>query len=76
MTPIKVAASRGVFQTLSTRGRGGPLYTVEWNDPECVCQSMLCPAEVTVTGLDGHGLDGRVRVEANGTTTVIAGGFG
>lgn len=47
---------RGVFQTLTTKGLGGPLYNVVWDDPACVCGSGPCPVSTSITGLDGHGI--------------------
>jgi hypothetical protein len=58
----------GVFQTLSTRNRGGPLRTVEWDDAACVCSTTACPAILTITGLDGHGLGALVAVSITSTT--------
>jgi hypothetical protein len=46
----------GVFQTLSTRHRGGMLKDVEWDDANCICTTTACPATIVITGLDGHGI--------------------
>jgi len=67
--------TRGVFQELTARNRGGPIRGITWDVPNCVCLATTCPAIVSVTGIDGHGRGGILSVTSTGVD-VLAPGFG